>query len=384
MGEKSESARKKPCSLAPSISRATAGPSSVRYRASTVSLPAARRQMDHPAVAGEAGTSSSCAWGETSSRQMGSSGEGPRLPRRREQFEAGAGDDSQRALAADQQLHHVVSGDVLYHPAAALGLAPVAGYKAHADTVIAQAAVAMAQRPIQSGSQQSTDGAALRLRGVAGKKQAVFGDHRRQLRNCTTCANADGQIAGIVMLHGGEARSEKQNIDLRWQISNLLLGETSGGNHTQAMLIGELQNAGNLIGGSRGDRKCRSNTQNVPRLQLRRIFSDMFGSANGAQVGRKSSRHGCGAHSPSCISTGFWVGPVISRHMRGVGKIFCGFSLSLPLKALRRLIITSRSWSVNNSGIKSRFSNPTPCSPVMEPPASMQNCNISRLADCTR
>src|ERR1039458_3661253 len=101
-------------------------------------------------------------------KRLGSTGknsdEGPRLPRRREQFEAGAGDDSQRALAADQQLHHVVSGDVLYPPAAALGFASIASYKAHADTVIAQAAVAMAQRPIQSGSQQSTDGAALRLR----------------------------------------------------------------------------------------------------------------------------------------------------------------------------------------------------------------------------
>ena len=134
-------------------------------------------------------------------RSSGKNGdEGPRLARCGKEFEAGAGDDSQRALAADEQLHHVVSGDVLYHPAAALGLAPVASYKAHADTVITQPAVAVAQRPIQPRGQQSTDGAALGLRGIAGKKQAVFGDHRRQLRNCATCPNADGEIAGIVML----------------------------------------------------------------------------------------------------------------------------------------------------------------------------------------
>src|ERR1035438_362448 len=304
--------------------------------------------------------------------RLGSTGknsdEGPRLPRGREELEAGAGNDSQRALAADEQLHHVVPGDVLYHPATTFGLPPVAAYKAHSDTVIAQAAVAVAQRPVQPGSQQSTDGAALGLRGVAGEEQTILGDHRRQLRNRATRANADGQIASIVMFHCREARGEKQNIDLLRQISYLLLGEASGWNNTQAMLVGKPQDVGDFIDRSRRDRNCRSNAQNVPRLQLCWIFRDVFRSANGAEHRRKTRSRCRGAHSPSCISTGFWVGPEISRHMRGVGKIFCGLSTPAPLKALRRLIMTSRSSSVNSSGIRSRFSIPTPCSPVMEPP----------------
>ena len=76
--------------------------------------------------------------------------------------------------------------------------------------------------------------------------------------------NADGEIADIVMLDFGEARGEEENIDLRRQISSLLLGEAPGGNHAQATLIGKAQDGGNLVGRTRRDRERRSNAQNVP------------------------------------------------------------------------------------------------------------------------
>src|SRR5208337_3779327 len=77
--------------------------------------------------------------------------EGPRLPRRGEQLEAGAADNAQRSLAADEQFHHVVAGDILYHASAAFGLAAIPGYEAHTDAIVAHTAVAVPMRAVCPG-----------------------------------------------------------------------------------------------------------------------------------------------------------------------------------------------------------------------------------------
>ena len=63
-------------------------------------------------------------------------------------------------------------------------------------------------------------------------------------------------------------------------------------------------------------------------MQLRWIFHDMIGPANRAQLAAISRPRADRAHKPSCASTAFCDGPVISRHMRGVGSSFCGFRIS--------------------------------------------------------
>src|ERR1700690_4090416 len=106
---------------------------------------------------------------------------GSRLPRCREQLEAGAGDDAKRALATDEQLHHVVASDIFHHSATALALAPVAGYKSHANAVVAQSTVALPMRADHARRQQSADGRLLRQGWVSREKKAVFADHRGQV-----------------------------------------------------------------------------------------------------------------------------------------------------------------------------------------------------------
>src|SRR5271166_1590542 len=99
----------------------------------------------------------------------------PCLPRRGKQLKAGAGDDAQRSPTSDEKLHHVVAGDIFYHSPAAFGLASVSGHESHTDAIIAQAAVAVAMRAIQTRCQHSTDGGTLWQRWVACKEEFVSG-----------------------------------------------------------------------------------------------------------------------------------------------------------------------------------------------------------------
>src|SRR5439155_24252960 len=55
---------------------------------------------------------------------------------------------------------------------------------------------------------------------------------------------------------------------------------------------------------------------------------------------------------------------------------------ALPISARRRSM-ASRSASPNISGIEQALSEPTPCSPVIDPPASMQATRISRSEEHT-
>ena len=63
-------------------------------------------------------------------------------------------------------------------------------------------------------------------------------------------------------------------------------------------------------------------------MQLGRIFDDVLGAADRAQIAAEARRGADGAHIPSCASTAFCDGPEISRHMRGVGSIFLRVQIS--------------------------------------------------------
>ncbi len=81
----------------------------------------------------------------------------------------------------------------------------------------------------------------------------VSGHDRTQLGNRSTCADTDGEIAGIVMLHLGETSGVEQNVGLRLQIADVLLRETSGRNNVQPVLIGEAQDGDDFIRRTRRD-----------------------------------------------------------------------------------------------------------------------------------
>src|SRR5580700_12173913 len=93
---------------------------------------------------------------------------------------------------------------------------------------------------------------------------------------------------------------------------------------------------------------------------VRSVFSDILLPAYRAQLARHVERDSRRAHMPSAASTGFRDAPRVSAHTRVVGNSLPGFNTPAALNALRRLNITSRSSSVNRSGIRSRFSSPTP------------------------
>ena len=66
-----------------------------------------------------------------------------------------------------------------------------------------------------------------------------------------------------------------------------------------------------------------------------------------------------------------------SAQRRSCGNTLPGLSRWLGSKAHLTRICWSRSISLNISGIRSRFSTPTPCSPVSTPPTSTQSRRMS-------
>src|SRR5690349_3415434 len=80
---------------------------------------------------------------------------------------------------------------------------------------------------------------------------------------------------------------------------------------------------------------------------------------------RPAVSSGCGEYSP-----GF------SPHRRGEGKTFVGFESCKGSKAQRTRCMVARSGSANIFAIMHFFSSPTPCSPVIEPPAARQSSRI--------
>ena len=84
--------------------------------------------------------------------------------------------------------------------------------------------------------------------GSAAKSRPFSATIAREVCNRATCSNTDGEIAGIVMLNLDQTRGGKNDVDLRWQISNFLVSETSRGNHAQAQFIGRAQHGSKFVG----------------------------------------------------------------------------------------------------------------------------------------
>jgi len=94
---------------------------------------------------------------------------------------------------------------------------------------------------------------------------------------------------------------------------------------------------------------------------------------------------GCGVHRSASValrdSRGFervrHVTPLVfPPQRRGVGKIFVGFESCSGSKAQRTRCMVTKSGSANIFDIIFFLSSPTPCSPVIEPPAAMHNSRI--------
>src|ERR1700722_2303616 len=86
--------------------------------------------------------------------------------------------------------------------------------------------------------------------------------------------------------------------------------------------------------------------------------------------------NGCGTYSP-----------VFSPHNRGRGKTLVGFESCNGSNAHRTRCIVSKSGSANITDMYFFFSSPTPCSPVIEPPAfthnsTIRNANSSAACAC--
>lgn len=93
------------------------------------------------------------------------------------------------------------------------------------------------------------------------------------------------------------------------------------------MLIGATQHSSDFIGRSWSDRNSGSSPQDEMVMQRGSIVYHVIRAADGAQLAAEASSGAQGAHIPSRASTALCDGPEISRHMRGVGSIFCGFRI---------------------------------------------------------
>ncbi len=110
----------------------------------------------------------------------------------------------------------------------------------------------------------------------------------------------------------------------------------------------------------------------MSKNDLQFMYRQFSGSAHGGFLGSAlfdaaapESSDGCGTYSP-----GF------SPQRRGVGKTFVGLLRFSGSKAQRTRCMVARSGSANILDMAYFLSWPTPCSPVMEPPAAMQRSRI--------
>src|ERR1700722_2641127 len=182
-----------------------------------------------------------------------------------------------------------------------------------------------------------------------------------------------------------EASRGKNDVRALWRISPGQFRSAAAWNHCEGRIVGQFENMSELLLVAGCDDEFRLHASDLifPRGGLNVLGADGrtrsgFKRSNASHcVGwcarvHRQKRSAIPADSSSC---GTYL-PGFSPQRRGRGKTLPGLESCNGSKAQRTRCIVSRSGSLNIFDIARFLSSPTPCSPVIDPPAAMQ---ISRI-----
>ena len=238
-------------------------------------------------------------------------------------------------------LAEVVAGDVLDHLAARLGHRAVGQHDRDADDEVAHAAVAVAQRAGVGGRHDPAD-RSRRSAPAAGPSASIWPCSAN-----AACASANGTPASRIAVKSPTLCSRMRS---RPPVSSR---------------PPRRRRAPQRLGAA-ADRPHRLRRRARARAAARRPPATRLGPRHSEPLRQ--------ARRPRADAGG--TGPGTSPHSRGVGITLPGLASPAGSNAQRRRWNASRSASPNIFGMCFFLSTPTPCSPVIEPPASRQASRI--------
>ena len=175
----------------------------------------AERELAHDLEAGQAGAQVLVRQAQQLDRvfQRGHGGQGRQLRlRQRIELHGGAGDHTQRAFGADEEVAQVVAGVVLAQAGQAVPDLALRRHHFQAQAELARVAVAHHLRAAGVGAQVAADGAAA-LRGQAqGEQETGFLALFLQALQHAAGVHGDGEVAGIEAAHLVHAREAQHHL----------------------------------------------------------------------------------------------------------------------------------------------------------------------------
>ena len=284
--------------------------------------------------------------------------------RHRVQPPGGRHDDAEGAVGAGVELAEVVARDVLHDLAAGGGDGAVGEHDRHADQQVADRAVPQPARPGGVRADDAAERGAL-LRRV--ERRAAG----RPARGA--CRSASRTPASATTTRSPATCSTTRS---RPVVSSSRSHEVGGA--AQEVLVPPP--TGTTLSPSAA--AARSDLDDL--VDARRAH-DLAGTTPptascGVRAGARRSRSASSEHlaQPGRLHRVLPVpAPGRSPHSRGVGNTLPGLAMPSGSNAQRTSCMVSRSSGVNCLAILWRFSCPTPCSPVIEPPEAMHRSRIA-------
>ena len=299
----------------------------------------------------------------------------------RVQPESGLHDESQGAEGPGDELAEVVARDVLHHAPAGMRDASVGPHDGDADQQVAQGAVREPPRPADAGRDRAAHGPGQPLgpgRGVDGKLLRGAGERLLQVAQRRPGADHDHQVPGRVVHHAAQATGLDEHVAPGRRGRPVLLRPRPAGDDRQVVPGGGAHHLGHLIGARRARHRTRHDAAHgVGGL-------GRTGGAHAVQHAEHRPRPGPRAHlrtPPPRRPPAAGARPCAARapRRRAGGRE----DLSRVREPVRVERAPQQLHGVQVVGgehprhVLRPCPTPTPCSPVIDPPCSMQRSRIS-------
>src|SRR5690606_36142488 len=346
--------------------------------------------------------------------------EGQRLvPRRdRTQPHVRVRDQPDRAAAPDHELDQVVAGHVLDDPSAELEDPTITGHEPEPEDVVARRAMRLPERARARLREDRSD----RRRGVSRRVEreplSAAGEFGLQRLERRPAADGRDQVRRLVRRRDEEPARRQDDVDPFGWTSGVQPRPRARGLDRPPFAAREGEDRGRLV--DRSGEGDDAGPHTVDRPARRRIARpDAFVAQDPPEPLEHRPRHpppglapwpadaASGPRSGPCATAGWAARSAPGRASRAVsgasvvvsldfasrapaarsnraGKTFPGFASPRGSKTHRTACINASSALPTTRSMYSRLSSPTPCSPVMVPPASTHRRMISRDAASTR
>ena len=259
---------------------------------------------------------------------------------RRKHLEGQLGENAERSAAADERLMQQEPGRVLHHLAAAARQSPAPVHDACADQEVADPAVAIAARSVHARRHGAAErGARRRQRRIERQVLSVLREQALDVGDAGARERRERALLGRVLDDAGER------------------GEVEGGR------AGEVPDRAALVPPPR----TRSRGCSGPAASRSAMDVGLQDHAREMTPARSSGCRPCETPAPAGAASFLPV-------------------LAIPCGSIARRIrrMQSRSASLYISPRNCRFSSPTPCSPVIDPPRRMHRRRISAARTSAR